>query len=180
MVSGLHQQAVNYIYQCNMEALEEELTKQRSPPSGWAPMAGNTQLFEVDLTDPAVSELVSAMKDAGAQVVKVSPNPYWQVAVYFEAALQPQCSAEQAYGRPFGGKPQVSLHIEHIALQVHRIQNKLLWKVYASNLDAMRARWQDEPALHLVNGGLPSLWHGTSLADPWNIYAAEHGQSGAS
>ncbi len=51
--------------------------------------------------------------------------------------------------------------------QVHRIQNKLLWKVYASNLDAMKG---------LVNGGFATLWHGTSRADPWDIYAAEHGE----
>ena len=84
MASGCHQQAVNNIYQRNVEALEEELTKQRSPPSGWAPMAGNTQLFEVGLTDPAVSGLVQAMKDAGTQVVKVRPDPYWQAAVSIE------------------------------------------------------------------------------------------------
>ena len=62
-------------------------------------------------------------------------------------------------------------------VQVHRIQNKLLWAAYAASLAAMKVRWRLEPKLALVNGGASTLWHGTSKADPWDIYAAEFGGS---
>ncbi len=62
-------------------------------------------------------------------------------------------------------------------MQVHRIQNKLLWAAYASSLAAMKVRWRLEPNLALVNEGASTLWHGTSKADPWDIYAAEFGVS---
>lgn len=60
-------------------------------------------------------------------------------------------------------------------VKVHRIQNKLLWAAYAASLAAMKVRWRLEPKLALVNGGASTLWHGTSKADPWDIYAAEFG-----
>ena len=41
----------------------------------------------------------------------------------------------------------------------------------------MKVRWRLEPNLALVNGGASTLWHGTSQADPWDIYAAEFGGS---
>ena len=41
----------------------------------------------------------------------------------------------------------------------------------------MKVRWRLEPKLALVNGGASTLWHGTSKADPWDIYAAEFGGS---
>ncbi len=41
----------------------------------------------------------------------------------------------------------------------------------------MKVRWRLEPNLALVNGGASTLWHGTSKADPWDIYAAEFGGS---
>ncbi|KAA6427151.1 MAG: RNase III inhibitor [Trebouxia sp. A1-2] len=60
-------------------------------------------------------------------------------------------------------------------VKVHRIQNKLLWAAYAGSLAAMKVRWRLDPRLALVNGGASTLWHGTSKADPWDIYAAEFG-----
>lgn len=63
------------------------------------------------------------------------------------------------------------------SVQVHRIQNKLLWAAYAGSLAAMKVRWRLDPRLALVNGGASTLWHGTSKADPWDIYAAEFGGS---
>lgn len=44
-------------------------------PSDWAPMNdSNTQLFEVDLSEPIVAGLVSALQEVEATVVKVSPG----------------------------------------------------------------------------------------------------------
>ena len=60
-----------------MEALEDELDKQRSLPTDWAPMASNTQLFEVPLGDTAVAGLVKAIQTTGAQVVKVLVLCLW-------------------------------------------------------------------------------------------------------
>lgn len=41
-------------------------------PADWAPMAdSNTQLFEVDLSNPTVAGLVTSLQETGATVVKV-------------------------------------------------------------------------------------------------------------
>ena len=40
----------------------------------------------------------------------------------------------------------------------------------------MQERWNHEPELHLANGGLPTLWHGTSATEPHKVYATEQGK----
>ena len=69
-------QAASYVceYICDVVTakLEGELMSiTRALPSIWAPMSQNTELFEVDLAEPDVAELVTAVQKAGAQVVKV-------------------------------------------------------------------------------------------------------------
>lgn len=64
-------QAASYIYQCNVQALEDELNKKRDLPADWQPMTSNTELFEVPLDDPAVAGLVKAIHNTGAQVFQV-------------------------------------------------------------------------------------------------------------
>ena len=61
--------------------------------------------------------------------------------------------------------------------QVHRIQNKRLWKNYTHNFDGMKDRWPDLVESDLVNGGASTLWHGTSRTAPVKIYATELGES---
>lgn len=62
-------------------------------------------------------------------------------------------------------------------MQVHRIQNKKLWKAFAHSQACMKERWSHEPHLPLVNGGRLTLWHGTSHTEPYKIYGSELGQS---
>lgn len=61
-------------------------------------------------------------------------------------------------------------------LQVHRIQNKKLWKLFAFHHSNMQERWSHEPDLHLANGGLSTLWHGTSFTEPYSVDATEQGE----
>ena len=61
-------------------------------------------------------------------------------------------------------------------MQVHRIQNKKLWKQFAFHYSNMQERWSHEPTLNLVNGGLPQLWHGTCATEPQRVYATEQGR----
>lgn len=63
-----------------------------------------------------------------------------------------------------------------LVVQVHRIQNRKLWKLFALHYGNMQERWSHEPGLHLVNGGLPMLWHGTSDTEPDKVYATEQGE----
>ncbi len=60
-------------------------------------------------------------------------------------------------------------------VQVHRIQNKKLWNAFAHSQACMKERWSHEPSLPLINGGHPTLWHGTSRTEPYKIYGAELG-----
>ncbi|KAL3158168.1 hypothetical protein ABBQ32_011758 [Trebouxia sp. C0010 RCD-2024] len=60
-------------------------------------------------------------------------------------------------------------------VKVQRIQNKKLWNLFALHYGHMQERWSQEPGLHLVNGGLPMLWHGTSATEPHKVYATEQG-----
>lgn len=39
----------------------------------------------------------------------------------------------------------------------------------------MKERWAHEPGLPLLNGGLETLWHGTTHTEPRKIYATELG-----
>ncbi|KAL3136737.1 hypothetical protein ABBQ38_005454 [Trebouxia sp. C0009 RCD-2024] len=64
-------------------------------------------------------------------------------------------------------------HLEIV--KVERIQNMKLWKLFALHYGHMQERWSQEPGLHLVNGGLPMLWHGTSATEPHKVYATEQG-----
>jgi hypothetical protein len=41
----------------------------------------------------------------------------------------------------------------------------------------MKERWTHEPSLPLINGGHPTLWHGTSHTEPYKIYGTELGPS---
>ena len=62
-------------------------------------------------------------------------------------------------------------------LQIHRIQNKKLWRAFCHSQASMKERWAHEPGLPLLNGGLETLWHGTSATEPHKIYATELGQA---
>lgn len=63
---------MSYVHDCNTASIESELMAMQRPlPSDWAPMASNTELFEVDLASSAVQELVAAVNRTGATVVKV-------------------------------------------------------------------------------------------------------------
>ena len=62
-------------------------------------------------------------------------------------------------------------------LQVHRIQNKKLWRAFSHSQASMKERWAHEPGLPLLNGGLETLWHGTTETEPHKIYATELGQA---
>ena len=62
-------------------------------------------------------------------------------------------------------------------LQIHRIQNKKLWKLFALHYENVQERWSHEPNLHLANGGLPQLWHGTGATEPHKVYATEQGKA---
>ena len=74
--------------------------------------------------------------------------------------------------------PHSSSYAENPCLvQVHRIQNKKLWKAFLHSQACMKERWSHEPHLPLVNGGRLTLWHGTSHTEPYKIYGSELGQS---
>ncbi|KAL0050801.1 hypothetical protein WJX82_007440 [Trebouxia sp. C0006] len=60
-------------------------------------------------------------------------------------------------------------------VKVHRIQNKKLWNAFGHSQACMKERWSHEPSLPLINGGHPTLWHGTSHTEPYKIYGAELG-----
>ena len=60
-------------------------------------------------------------------------------------------------------------------MQIHRVQNMKLWKLFAMHYENMRERWRHEPNLELVNGGLPSLWHGTRHTEPHKVCTTEQG-----
>ena len=66
-------------------------------------------------------------------------------------------------------------HNSPLNVQVHRIQNKKLWKHFAFHYSNMQERWSHEPGLNLVNGGRPQLWHGTSSTEAQQVYATEQG-----
>ena len=66
-------QAAAYVHDCVMSSIEGELTSvARALPSDWAPMTGNTQLFEVDLQDATLGSIVTAVQKTGVEVVKVT------------------------------------------------------------------------------------------------------------
>ena len=48
--------------------------------------------------------------------------------------------------------------------------------MYAASWASMKDRWSHEPGLPLVNGGGPTLWHGTSHTEPHKMYATELGK----
>ena len=60
-------------------------------------------------------------------------------------------------------------------VQMQRVQNKKLWNLFALHYGNMQERWGQEAGLHLVNGGLQMLWHGTSETEPHKVYATEQG-----
>ena len=63
-------QAERIVLKRTADVIDREL----GHPPDWAPMTdSNTQLFEVDLSEPTVAGLVSSLKDVGGTVVKVSP-----------------------------------------------------------------------------------------------------------
>ena len=61
-------QAERFVVYRTAHVIEREL----GYPADWAPMTdSNTQLFEVDLSEPTVAGLVTSLQEAGATVVKV-------------------------------------------------------------------------------------------------------------
>ena len=65
-----------------------------------------------------------------------------------------------------------------LPMQVHRVQNQKLWKLFSYNYRSMEDRWKGESSFPLVNGGLSTLWHGTSHQMPDAVYASETGVLG--
>lgn len=64
-------QAERIVLKRTADVIDQEL----GHPPDWGPMTdSNTQLFEVDLSEPTVAGLVSSLKDAGGTVVKVRPR----------------------------------------------------------------------------------------------------------
>lgn len=61
-------QAERFVLKRTADVIDREL----GHPADWAPMLDtNTQLFEVDLSDPTVAGIVTSLQETGATVVKV-------------------------------------------------------------------------------------------------------------
>ena len=63
-------QAERIVLKRTADVIDREL----GHPPDWAHMTdSNTQLFEVDLSEPTVAGLVTSLREVGATVVKASP-----------------------------------------------------------------------------------------------------------
>ena len=108
-----------------------------------------------------VAQLVARKLAAGFTTIDVRAASYTRVHTVVTLQREGGCLAATA---------------SPACLQIHRIQNKKLWKLSALHHGNMQERWSHEPDLHLANGGLPQLWHGTGVTEPHKVYATEQGE----